>query len=122
MPRAGGVVLASQLDHVCLPARLCCARVGCWIPIPGSLPVSLLFAAGSYTNTLPPACADHVIFIRAIQFITLIQASPPEGLSQHYLYRSLGVSLTFEPPPEDVRRDVLNQVSGQAETGSRDFD
>jgi hypothetical protein len=45
-----------------------------------------------------------------LQFITLIQASPPEGLSQHYLYRSLGVSLTFEPPQEDVRRDVLNQV------------
>eukprot|EP00730_Choanoeca_flexa_P009278 TRINITY_DN12619_c0_g2_i1.p1 TRINITY_DN12619_c0_g2~~TRINITY_DN12619_c0_g2_i1.p1 ORF type:complete len:975 (+),score=240.51 TRINITY_DN12619_c0_g2_i1:138-3062(+) len=69
-----------------------------------------LEASSLLLNAIMSAFPPEYVAQGALQFIELIQASPKEGLSHHFLYRSLGMSLMFCPPEEKVRKDVLNQV------------
>lgn len=40
----------------------------------------------------------------------MIRDAPDSGIQRHQLYRTLGVNFTLCPPPEDIRRAVLNEV------------
>ncbi|EDQ85942.1 uncharacterized protein MONBRDRAFT_11317 [Monosiga brevicollis MX1] len=67
-------------------------------------------ASSVVLNAIMSSFPPEMIAQGAEEFIQRIQASPTTGLKHHHLYRSLGVSLTFCPPEENIRRAILNQV------------
>ena len=61
-------------------------------------------------NSIMSAFDPKYVASRATDFITLIKESEDSGLPKHFLYRSLGVTITFEDPPEAARLTILNDV------------
>ena len=61
-------------------------------------------------NSIMSAFDPKYIASRAIDFIDLIKESEDSGLPKHFLYKSLGVTLTIEDPSEESRLTILNDV------------
>lgn len=61
-------------------------------------------------NSVMSAFDPKYIASRAIDFIDLIKESEDSGLPKYLLYKSLGVTLSLEDPPEESRLTILNDV------------
>lgn len=61
-------------------------------------------------NSVMSAFPPQYISAKAVTFCEMIQASAEEGLPKHFLYRSLGMNVSFAAPPEEDRKQILNDV------------
>lgn len=61
-------------------------------------------------NSVMSAFPPQYISARAVTFCEMIQSAAEEGLPKHHLYRSLGMNVAFFSPPEEDRKQILNDV------------
>ncbi|KAJ8038159.1 UPF0505 protein C16orf62-like [Holothuria leucospilota] len=61
-------------------------------------------------NSIMSAFKPEFVSRRAIEFLELIKECEEAGFPKHNLYRSLGTNLILAAPPEQHRRNILNEV------------